>query len=153
MKEILIAILRHVATAAGASEYMSSEETNQAIGAILFLGGLAWSIFDKVKNKRKLAQVGAQVSLLGLLVLSSGCVAMYTTEYNPETKSQVRNATVGLFAKGTLQKAEIGKRTKTTSATVSINGVDGQTDAEGIRAVGEMLGAGIAAGAKKAIAP
>lgn len=98
-----------------------------------------------------------KLSIAAILAIGSGCAFNRTTEntFNPETNSQDRTTYVGFsfFNKTAVTALKVGARTKTGSTTLSLGEGSTETQSESIKSAGEALGAGIAAGVKKSIAP
>lgn len=55
MKDSILGVLRHVLTTAGgaiaAQGHLSTDEVTTAVGAVLALLGVAWSVWEKRKAK------------------------------------------------------------------------------------------------------
>lgn len=100
--------------------------------------------------------------LLALVpLLLCGC-AMHrtldvTTTIDPTTKIQTKDRTsyVGIswFNKTSVTGLEVGKRTGKETTTLSLGKANTETQTEAIKALGEALGAGLAAGVKKTATP
>jgi hypothetical protein len=91
------------------------------------------------------------------VLLMTGCAFNRTTEntFNPETQTVDKVTYVGFscFNKTAVEGLTVGQRSKSSSATLSLAKGNTETQTEAIKAAGEALGAGIAAGVKKAVAP
>jgi hypothetical protein len=63
MESIILGVLRSIATAGGAylvsHGVMTSDQTSGFVGSVLFLGGVGFSVFDKLVVKRKLVVTAA----------------------------------------------------------------------------------------------
>ena len=81
MKTILIKLLRHGLTAVGGVGMATDSNVDQIAGAISFLAGIAWSIYESRNTKPPSDPAAASVAgkiiplLLVCSVLSSGCTA------------------------------------------------------------------------------
>jgi hypothetical protein len=54
MNAILIAVIRHALTTIGGGTMIASDSEIQAfIGAVVTAAGIAWSVYDKIKNRKK----------------------------------------------------------------------------------------------------
>ena len=56
MASIIAGLIRHALTAAGAAGFMGGDDLEKTVGSLTFLIGLGWSIYEKVKTKKALAQ-------------------------------------------------------------------------------------------------
>lgn len=96
-----------------------------------------------------------------ILLLCSGCAFHrtmdVTTTIDPVTKIETKDRTsyvgISFFNRTSVTGLEVGKRTGKETTTLSLGKAQTETQTEAIKALGEALGAGIAAGAKKAIVP
>lgn len=50
---VIASLLRHGITALGANGLIKEDDLTQAAGALMFIGGLAWSIFKGLREKKK----------------------------------------------------------------------------------------------------
>lgn len=100
------------------------------------------------------------------LVFAAGCAAHRTVDVtdsithdlsnsNLVTQSKDRTTHVGIsiFNKTAIEGLTIGKRTAKETTTLSLGKAQTETQAEAIKATGEALGAGLAAGIKKSLIP
>lgn len=160
MKELIGLLIRHALTAFGASEFLKDDSVNQLAGAVMLIGGVVWSIVQKKKAKTA-AALAVEKAALPLIVIYAlalvGCAHVSTIEetYNPETKGNDRTKFSGFFFfnRGGVEGLTVGKRSDKTSTTLSVAKGSTETQSEAIKAAGEALGAGIAAGVKKAVVP
>jgi hypothetical protein len=81
-----------------------------------------------------------------LAVLTTGCVRFSASQvfYDPEAKTVVTNQASGtfVFAKSAVEKLEVAKRTKTTSALIGAKNAETANDTE---ALGTLIGAAMKA--------
>ena len=95
--------------------------------------------------------------LVGLLTIMSGCAFHRTTEltYNPETKSNDKTTFIGVvwFQKAGVEGLTVGKRSGTSSTTLSVSKAGTETQAEALKAVAAGVAEGLVKGTAKAIIP
>lgn len=53
IKPVIASLLRHGLTAGGLGAVVSADGIEQAVGAVVTLIGLGWSVFNGIKDKRK----------------------------------------------------------------------------------------------------
>jgi hypothetical protein len=98
-----------------------------------------------------------QLLLAGMSFLLCGCAHVVTVEetFNPDTQGYDRTRFSGTFwlNKGAVEGLQVGHRSGKESTTLKVNKGSTETQAEAIRALGEALGAGLAAGVKKGLVP
>jgi hypothetical protein len=157
-RETLLILVRHLLTACGSllvSKGLLDDATLQAvIGGILALVG--FFAFRRKTGAERAEQL--QLFIVALLVLNAtGCALQRVTESSVNPQSLAKDETtylgVSWFNRAAVEGLTIGKRTGKESVTFTLDKGSTETQAEAIKAAGEALGAGIAAGVKRAAQP
>lgn len=92
------------------------------------------------------------ITVLVLTLLSSGCTQMSMERTAPDG-TRVVFSSANLFQNSTMNKLSVDHTTSQTYSGLKIGALENDTNADAMRALGEILGNAAAAAAKKAVVP